>query len=290
MKARVKFVLIQLLVVLLSMSVAFPQESMPVPQQSTAVPNRPTVTQQELDQMLAPIALYPDALLSQILMASTYPLEVIQAARWSKANPTLKGDEAVKAVDGNNWEPSVKSLVAFPQILTMMDENLNWMERLGDAFLAQEAQVMDTVQHLRQKAYEAGNLKSSNEVRVEQQGQTIVVEPAGDLRPILRPESRLWAVVVAGVSAGLLGTVARLLRVAGIRSRVCVGRRDHLGCRIFLRRFRLAASPRQHRDREQLLLPEQCGEGVGARSGSSPGSSLSECGLASTIWTHKRVP
>ena len=176
MKARVKFVLTQLLVVLLSMSVAFPQESMPVPQQSTAVPNRPTVTQQELDQMLAPIALYPDALLSQILMASTYPLEVIQAARWSKANPTLKGDEAVKAVDGNNWEPSVKSLVAFPQILTMMDENLNWMERLGDAFLAQEAQVMDTVQHLRQKAYEAGNLKSSNEVRVEQQGQTIVVE------------------------------------------------------------------------------------------------------------------
>jgi len=134
--------------------------------------------QQELDQMLAPIALYPDALLSQILMASTYPLEVVEAARWSRANPNLKGDQAVQAVAQNAWDPSVKSLVAFPQILLMMDDNLNWTERLGDAFLAQQAQVMDTVQNLRQKAYAAGNLKSSDQVRVEQQGQTIVVAPA----------------------------------------------------------------------------------------------------------------
>src|SRR5437762_5541955 len=150
MKTFLRHALKPLLVLLVSASVVFAQ--------TPPAPRKAAATQQELDQMLAPIALYPDALLSQILMASTYPLEVIQAARWSKANPTLKGDEAVKAVDGNNWEPSVKSLVAFPQILTMMDENLNWMERLGDAFLAQEAQVMDTVQHLRQKAYEAGNL------------------------------------------------------------------------------------------------------------------------------------
>jgi hypothetical protein len=109
-------------------------------------------------------------------MASTYPLEVVEAARWSKANPNLKGDEAVKAVEQNYWDPSVKSLVAFPQILQMMDEKLTWMQRLGDAFLSQQAQVMDTVQSLRQKAYAAGNLKSSDQVRVEQQGQTIVVE------------------------------------------------------------------------------------------------------------------
>jgi hypothetical protein len=172
-------VLTQLLVLLLSVSVAFPQQEMPMapqPQQNAPMQGRPAFTQQELDQMLAPIALYPDSLLSQILMASTYPLEVVEAARWSKANPNTKGAEAVKAVEQNSWDPSVKSLVAFPQVLQMMDEKLTWMQRLGDAFLSQQAQVMDTVQSLRQKAYAAGNLKSSDQVRVEQQGQTIVVE------------------------------------------------------------------------------------------------------------------
>jgi hypothetical protein len=136
------------------------------------------LTQQELDQMLAPIALYPDSLLSQILMASTYPLEIVEASRWSKANPNLTGDQAVKAVEQYSWDPSVKSLVAFPQILAMMDEKLTWTERLGDAFLAQQPQVMDTVQSLRQKAYAAGNLRSTDQIRVDQQGQTIVVQPA----------------------------------------------------------------------------------------------------------------
>ncbi len=159
-----------------------PGNVMPTPSTTTlppeSAPPRPTFMQQELDQMLAPIALYPDALLSQILIAATYPLEVVEASRWSRANPNLKGDQAVQAVAQNAWDPSVKSLVAFPQILLMMDDNLNWTERLGDAFLAQQAQVMDTVQNLRQKAYAAGNLKSSDQVRVEQQGQTIVVAPA----------------------------------------------------------------------------------------------------------------
>jgi hypothetical protein len=143
---------------------------------SEVAPSRPAFTQQELDQMLAPIALYPDSLLSQILMASTYPLEVVEAARWSRANPNLKGDQAVEAVAQNNWDSSVKSLVAFPQILLLMDEKLDWTERLGDAFLAQQAQVMDTVQNFRQKAYTAGNLKSTDQVSVDQQGQTIMVE------------------------------------------------------------------------------------------------------------------
>ena len=128
--------------------------------------------------MLAPIALYPDALLSQILMAATYPLEVVQAARWSRANANLKGDQAVDAVVQNNWDPSVKSLVAFPQIIQMMDEKLDWTERLGDAFLSQQAQVMDTIQNLRQRAYSAGNLGSSDQISVEPEGQNIVVEPA----------------------------------------------------------------------------------------------------------------
>jgi hypothetical protein len=171
MKARAKDVLTQLLVLLLSVSIAFGQN---IPPEQ----GEPAFTQQELDQMLAPIALYPDSLLSQILMASTYSLEVVQAARWSRANPNLKGDEAVRAVEQNNWDPSVKSLVAFPQILMMMDEKLDWTGRLGDAFLGQQTQVMDTVQDLRQKAQAAGNLQSNEIERVEPQGQTIVIEQA----------------------------------------------------------------------------------------------------------------
>jgi hypothetical protein len=139
---------------------------------------RQEFSQQELDQMLAPIALYPDALLSQILMASTYPIEVVQAARWSKANPGVTGDQAVKAVEQQPWDPSVKSLVAFPNILSMMDEKLDWMERLGDAFLSQEQAVMGSVQQLRQKAQAAGNLQSNNNIVVQPQGQTIVIEQA----------------------------------------------------------------------------------------------------------------
>jgi len=141
-------------------------------------PPQPQFSQQELDQMLAPIALYPDALLSQVLMASTYPLEVVQAARWWRANPDLKGDQAVKAAQQNNWDPSVISLTAFPQILGMLDEKLDWTERLGNAFLEQQPQVMDSVQGLRQKAMAAGNLQSNDQVQVSQQaqqGQPIIV-------------------------------------------------------------------------------------------------------------------
>jgi hypothetical protein len=171
MKARAKSFSTHTLALLLCVSVAFAQTTPPVPVQ-------PMFTQRELDQMLAPIALYPDSLLSQILMASTYPIEVVQAARWSRANPNLKGDDAVRAVEQNNWDPSVKSMVAFPQILSMMDEKLDWTERLGDAFLSQQQQVMDSVQGLRQRAQAAGNLQSNENVRVEPQGQTIVIEQA----------------------------------------------------------------------------------------------------------------
>lgn len=170
MKSRNTDFFVRLFASLLCASVAFAQQDAPAPPQ-------PAFSQEELDQMLAPIALYPDSLLSQILMASTYPLEVVEAARWSKANSRLVGDQAVQAVAQNNWDPSVKSLVAFPQVLAMMEEKLQWMERVGDAFLSQQAQVMDTVQSLRHKAYAAGNLKSSDQYRVEQQGPEIIVEP-----------------------------------------------------------------------------------------------------------------
>ena len=140
--------------------------------------DRPPIAQPQLDQMLAPIALYPDALLSQILMAATYPLEVVEAARWSRRNPGLVGDDAVRAAERENWDPSVKSLLAFPQVLARMDENLQWTQALGDAFLDQEPQVMDTVQYLRRRAQAAGNLRSDERQSVVEYGPTVVVQPA----------------------------------------------------------------------------------------------------------------
>ena len=134
-------------------------------------------TQQQLDQMLAPIALYPDPLLSQILMAATYPLEVVEAARWSRANPHLQGRSAVDAVEHMRWDPSVKSLVAFPRILAMMNERLDWTRDLGDAFLAQEPHVMDSIQELRRRALAAGTLRSGREVRVVERDRLIFIEP-----------------------------------------------------------------------------------------------------------------
>ncbi len=137
-------------------------------QSAARADDNPTFSQQELDQMLAPVALYPDALLSQILMAATYPLEVVEAARWLSANPGLSGDAAVQAVDSQSWDPSIKALVAFPQVLQTLNQNIEWTERLGDAFLAQQSQVMDTVQSLRQKAQQAGNLNSNSQIQVTQ--------------------------------------------------------------------------------------------------------------------------
>ena len=131
----------------------------------------PPFTAAELAQMLAPIALFPDALLSQVLMASTYPSDVAQAVDWAYAHRKLEGDAAVKAVQDKPWDPSVQSLVAFPQVLAMFGENPQWVHDLGDAFLDQSGAVMDSVQFLRAKAKEAGNL-ASNEYQV------IAVEPA----------------------------------------------------------------------------------------------------------------
>ena len=136
---------------------------------------------EELDQMLAPIALYPDDLLSQILMAASYPLEVVEAARWSKANPALKGDAAVKAVSDKTWDVSVKSLVAFPDVLAQMNEHLDWTQKLGDAMIGQEADVADSIQRLRAKASAAGNLQTTPQ-------QTVTTQGSGDnVQYIIQP-------------------------------------------------------------------------------------------------------
>ena len=163
-------------------------------------------SQEQLDQLVAPIALYPDSLLAQIFMASTYPLEVVQAARWVKANKTLKADALTAALEKENWDPSVKSLVNFPQVLDMMNEKLDWTQKMGDAFLAQQKDVMDTVQQLRAKAQAAGNLKTTEQqtVVVEKETQTIIIQSASPqvvYVPTYNPDGGLRRLGVSGVSA-----------------------------------------------------------------------------------------
>lgn len=135
-------------------------------------------SQAELDQMLAPIALYPDSVLSHILIAATYPLEVVMADRWAQQNTRLKGDKAINAVDDKAWDASVKALVAFPTVLERMSNNLDWTESVGEAFLSDEEQVLETIQQLRQRAYDEGNLDTLDHLRVTHEEEDIIIEPA----------------------------------------------------------------------------------------------------------------
>jgi hypothetical protein len=132
--------------------------------------------QAQLDQILAPIALYPDTLLSHILVASTYPLEVIQAARWRAANEDLDEQQALNAVEDKDWDPSVKALVPFNDLLQRLSEDLDWLQSLGSAFLVNEQQILSSVQNLRQKAYQQGNLTNNDYVNVEQEDDQIIIQ------------------------------------------------------------------------------------------------------------------
>jgi hypothetical protein len=136
------------------------------------------LTAQQLDSLTAPIALYPDALLAQVLMATTFPQEVQAAAQWSKAHSVQNGDDAVKAVSSQPWDPSVQSLVAFPQVLATMASRPEWVTQIGDAFLAQPNDVMNSVQRLRKQAQEAGNLKSNQQQNVIVEQDKIQIQPA----------------------------------------------------------------------------------------------------------------
>ena len=169
-------------------SPSYAQAPAPAPAAAPAPPaaapsNAPKVSAQQLDALTAPIALYPDALLAQVLMATTFPEDVTAAAAWSKQNPKLQGDDAVKAVSATAWDPSVQSLVAFPQVLATMSQKPDWVQNIGQAFLAQPNDVMDSVQRLRNAAYKAGNLQTSQQQKVVVQAaptasapQTIVIE------------------------------------------------------------------------------------------------------------------
>lgn len=147
-----------------------------------AAPPAPQLTEAQLDQLVAPIALYPDPLVAQILMASTYPLEVVEAARWvdAPANQALTGAVLTAAVQTQDWDPSVKALAAFPRVLDTMSNQLQWTEDLGNAFLAQQGDIMAAVQSLRHQAMAAGNLKQTPQCRcaIQVSGATISILPA----------------------------------------------------------------------------------------------------------------
>jgi hypothetical protein len=133
--------------------------------------------QAELDALLAPVALYPDPLLTHVLNASVYPEDVAAAAAWSRANPQLQGDAALATVESTAWHPSVKALLAYPDVLSRMAESPQWLADLGEAYMGSSAYVNATVQQLRARAQSSGHLRSNEQQYVYQQDQTIVVQP-----------------------------------------------------------------------------------------------------------------
>lgn len=168
--------------VILMPSASLAQNPGPVSSQPVAASDQGLLKPADLDALVAPIALYPDTLLAEILMASTYPLEVVQAERWATENKNLKGDALKSAIDKQAWDDSVKALVATPDVLTMMSTKLDWTQKLGDAVLAQQPDIMDAIQRLRSKAHANNKLTSTKEQKVtvkqEQNKQVIVIEPA----------------------------------------------------------------------------------------------------------------
>ena len=162
------------------------------PTQAAPTPPHPQETPEQLQQLVAPIALYPDSLVAQILAASTFPEQVVEADRWVQAHPDLKGDALGHAADQQPWDPSVKALTAFPSVLGNMDKNLPWTSSLGDAYYNQQPEVMDAIQVMRQRAQQAGNLKSTPQQTVETQGSTIVIQPAAPRWSTSRRTTRGW--------------------------------------------------------------------------------------------------
>jgi hypothetical protein len=133
---------------------------------------------EQLDKLVAPIALYPDSLVAQILAASGYPTQIVVADRMVRENPGLKGRDLAEEVDRQDWDPSVKSLVEFPTVLANLDRDLSWTSELGEAYHNQPDDVMQAIQHMRHKAYDAGNLRSTPQERVYEQGPNVDIQPA----------------------------------------------------------------------------------------------------------------
>ena len=231
------------------------------PQGTPAEPAAEKLSPDQLDSLVAPIALYPDPLLAQTLAASTYPLELIQLQQWLAKNKDLKDKALADAVGKQPWDPSVQSMAAIPEVVKRLADDIQWTTQLGDAFLDQESDVMEAVQRMRKKADEKGALKSNEQQNVETkviEEKTVIVvathEPRGHLRPFLQSDGRLPA---AGLSlpAGLLPALLPGRRAGDLRRRYGDGC-GHLG-RLLLR-LRLGRGREQHdqHQQQQQLQPE----------------------------------
>ncbi|MGA2435170.1 MAG: DUF3300 domain-containing protein [Bryobacteraceae bacterium] len=163
-------------------AILFGQEPPPPAEQEQAAPSTPALSPDQLADLVAPVALYPDSLLSQLLVAATYPLEVVEAGQWLQQNRNLRGAQLVAAARQQNWDPSIQALVVFPDVLTRLNSDIRWTTDLGNAFLAQQAGVMEAVQRLRARASQSGRLKSNSQESVTTQtqgGQTAIeIQPA----------------------------------------------------------------------------------------------------------------
>src|SRR5271166_5025829 len=170
-----------------------PAQDTQAPPQSGQAPPYAQQTPEQLQRLVAPIALYPDSLVAQILAASTFPEQVVEADRWVQAHPDLKGTDLGNAVEQQPWDPSVKALTGFPSVLGNMDKNLSWTSSLGDAYYNQQQEVMDAVQVMRRKAQDAGNLKSTPQQAVTEKDSAIDIEPV-DPEVVYVPAYDPWVV------------------------------------------------------------------------------------------------
>jgi len=188
--------------------------SLQVPQQSAA----------ELEQLVAPIALYPDALVAQILAAASHPTQIVEADRWLQQQTTAKGAALAQAVDRQPWDPGVKALTQVPELLAMMDKNLSWTSSLGEAYVNAQANVLDAVQRMRRRAQQAGNLKSTPEESVKTEGSTILIEPT-DPQIVYVPEYDPWIVYGDPIAfyPGWVGYPGFFLEGPGIEFGVGIG-------------------------------------------------------------------
>jgi uncharacterized membrane protein YgcG len=173
-------------------------QAAPPPSQGASAPPYAQQTPEQLQQLVAPIALYPDSLVAQILAAATFPEQVVEADRWVQAHPDLKGDALGQAADQQPWDPSVKALTGFPSVLGNMDKNISWTSTLGDAYYNQQQDVMNAIQVMRQKAEAAGNLKSTPQVNVTNEYGDVEIAPS-DPDVVYVPAYDPWLVYGYGI-------------------------------------------------------------------------------------------
>ena len=188
-----KYVLVSLLAVLPlgTWAEKLSAQKPPAAANTAQPPSHAQQTPDQLQQLVAPIALYPDSLVAQILVAATFPEQIVEADRWLQAHPDLKGEALAKAVDLKPWDPSVKALTAFPSVLGNMDKNLSWTSSLGDAYYNNQDEVLDAIKVMRERAKEAGTLKSTPQETVGMEDSTISIEPASSDQ-VYVPEYDPW--------------------------------------------------------------------------------------------------